>query len=589
MEKYFLEPGMLASKLPDYHPRSTQIEAARLIDKAFKSFTNIAIEAPTGSGKTFSYLVPSFAQGKRVIISTKTKQLMFQLFKKDVPIVGELFSPVKVEMLKGRGNYICPHRFKKYIYSNRIYYNDLIEWYEQSDDKALEVPHYADRQTAGLMSASSYQCLRKKCEHYPSSCPFELAKNRANKADIVITNHHMLLANMMLTLDEDKRDVLRQADHIVFDEAHSLADIFPIFAGAEFRAQALQTLFTPHKAAIPYEKYKEFEISANRLWKLVVEEGKTSYSDIRDEFRRYVEGASLLVELLKDEDVTGEFENWLEVFYTLESEREGLRYADARQKDVYIRFIPREFGEEFMTGLENTAQSALFISATLAAQGSFDYFLNALGLVDRRIKTAILPRVFDMGKQALLYVPKRCYDNEKNAIMLELIKGLSGSVLIICNSISRMEELIDFFRAKQRKKEVISQSEGNWRIYTGMDNIILIGCAILREGLDLAGGDFRAVLIDKLPFENFREPYFVYRSEIVEQTVGNAFMNFSLPRAVIFFKQAAGRLIRHESDKGLLAVLDTRIADKSYGKYFLDVLDNTRRTVSIKDAIDFCG
>jgi ATP-dependent DNA helicase DinG len=583
MEKYFLEPEMLASKLPDYHPRSTQIEAARLIDEAFKSFTNIAIEAPTGSGKTFSYLVPSFAQGKRVIISTKTKQLMFQLFKKDVPIVGSLFSPVNVRMLKGRSNYICPHRFHKYISSNRSYYSDLIEWFEQCSDDAPEVPHYVDRQTAGLISATTYQCINQKCK-YLSSCPFEKAKKRASKADIVITNHYMLLINMIAP-----SSALGQADHVVFDEAHSLADIFPIIAGAEFRAQALQNLFTPHKAAIPYEKYKEFEISANRLWKLVSEEGKNDYQDIRDEFRRYVEEASLLVEQLKDEDVAGEFENWLTVFHTLESEREGLRYADARQNDVYIRFIPREFGEEFMAGLENTAQSALFISATLAAQGSFDYFLNALGLADRRIKTAILPRVFDMGKQALLYVPKRCYDSEKNAIMLELIKGLSGSVLIICNSISRMEELIDFFRAKQRTKEVISQTEGNWGIYTGMDNIILIGCAILREGLDLAGGDFRAVLIDKLPFENFREPYFVYRSEIVEQTVGNAFMNFSLPRAVIYFKQAAGRLIRHESDKGLLAVLDTRIADKSYGKYFLDVLDNTKRTVSIKEAIDFCG
>jgi ATP-dependent DNA helicase DinG len=194
-----------------------------------------------------------------------------------------------------------------------------------------------------------------------------------------------------------------------------------------------------------------------------------------------------------------------------------------------------------------------------------------------------------MAKQALLYVPKLCPDNEKNSIMLDLIKGLDGSVLIICNSIARMEELISFFRVKQRKKEVVSQTEGNWRLYTSLDNIILIGCAILREGLDLAGGDFRAVLIDKLPFENFREPYFVYRSELIEQTVGNAFMNFSLPRAVIFFKQAAGRLIRHESDKGLLAVLDTRIVDKYYGKYFLDVLDNTRRTVSIKEATEFCG
>ncbi|MDR2400911.1 MAG: ATP-dependent DNA helicase [Deferribacteraceae bacterium] len=587
MERYFLEPDMLASKLDGYHPRVTQIEAAELINDAFKSFTNIALEAPTGSGKTFSYLIPSFSQGKRVIISTKTKQLMFQLLKKDIPIVEQLFPPLQVEMLKGRKNYVCPHRIRKYIYSSTSYYSDVIDWYQASTEDVLEVPSYIDRKTADLMSASSYQCLRNKCE-YLSVCPFELARNLANKADIVITNHHLQLANMIVALDSERKDILYKADHIIFDEAHALVDIFPLFAGAEFRVQGVLNIFTAYKTAIPHKEYKEFETSAALLWKLVTE-GKTAYGDIRGGVRDFMDRASLMAERLNDEDVSTELNNWIDVFNALESDREGLRYADIRQSDLFIRYIPKEFGEEFMAGLEKTAQSAVFISATLAAQGSFDYFLNSLSLKEKKIKTAILPRVFNMSKQALLFVPKRCYDNEKNSIMLELIKGVSGSVLVICNSIARMDELIDFFRVKQHKKEVVSQNEGNWKVYTGKDNIILIGCAILREGLDLAGGDFRAVLIDKLPFENFREPYFVYRSELVEKATGNSFMNFSLPRAVIYFKQATGRLIRHESDKGILAVLDTRIADKFYGKYFLDVLDNTRRTVSIKEAIEFCG
>jgi ATP-dependent DNA helicase DinG len=295
-----------------------------------------------------------------------------------------------------------------------------------------------------------------------------------------------------------------------------------------------------------------------------------------------------MAKLLDDEDVSTELDSWMQAYYTLEGGTEGLRYADAPKGDISVRFIPKEFGETFMEGLENTAKSAVFISATLAAKGSFDYFLDSLGLKERKIKTALFPSVFDMRKQALLYVPERSQEKEKNVIILNLAKVINGSILIICNSIARMEELITFLRSAQNKKDVVSQNDGNWHTYTGLGNIILIGCAVLREGLDLAGGDFKAVIIDKLPFEYFQEPYFVYRSELVEQSIGNAFMNFNLPRAVLFFKQAAGRLIRHESDKGLLVVLDTRIVDKFYGKYFLDVLDNTKRTMSLKEAAEFC-
>jgi ATP-dependent DNA helicase DinG len=589
MEKYFLEPDLLASKLDGYYPRPTQIEAARLIDTAFKNCVNAAIEAPTGSGKTFSYLIPSFSQGKRIIISTKTKQLMFQLYRKDIPAVEQLFSPLNVEMLKGRQNYVCLHRLYKYIYANSLYYTDVIEWYEASmADGALEVPRRFDSDVRDKISASSRQCLHNKCRHF-FSCHFEIAKNRANKADIVITNHYLQLANMILSLDEDKRDLLAPADHIIFDEAHALSDIFPLFAGAEFRAKGVMNVFANHKSMIPFEEYREFETSAVRLWKIVAEQGKNAYEDVREELKIYMDAASLMAKRLGDEDVLTELDGWLEAYYALEGGEDGLRYADAVKGDIFVRFIPKEFGETFMEGLENTAKSAVFISATLAANGSFDYFLNSLGLKERKIKTALFSRVFDMRKQALLYVPEYCPENEKNGVILKLAKAINGSILIICNSIARMEELISFLKSAQDKKDVVSQNDGNWHTYTDLGNIILIGCAVLREGLDLAGGDFKAVIIDKLPFENFREPYFVYRSDLVEQSVGNAFMNFSLPRAVLFFKQAAGRLIRHESDKGLLVVLDTRIVDKFYGKYFLDVLDNTRRTSSLKEAAEFCG
>jgi ATP-dependent DNA helicase DinG len=186
----------------------------------------------------------------------------------------------------------------------------------------------------------------------------------------------------------------------------------------------------------------------------------------------------------------------------------------------------------------------------------------------------------------MLFVPKNSYGHRSDELILQLAKNINGSVLIICNSLERMNHLVLFLSSSQ-EKSVISQNDGDWSTFTSQENTILIGCAMLREGIDLAGSNFKCVIIDKLPFENPNDLYIAYKSSLAEERYGSGFLNYNLPRAVLYFKQAAGRLIRHERDRGLLAIFDDRILSKSYGRNFLNVLENIEVTNDLSIALAF--
>lgn len=586
IERFFLEREALPSLLPDYHPRPTQIEAAELISDAISNHTDIILEAPTGSGKTIAYLVPIFERGCRAIISTKTKQLMYQLYLKDIPVMKQLFGDQTVAMLKGRKNYFCPYRFRRWIYPNSIFYHDVIEWYESNLEEIIELPRgLFDYSTLDKMSADSRQCLHNKCEYY-ESCPFKIAKERANAANLVITNHHLLLSDVARKASDAHGEILTFADHIIFDEAHSLADIYALYAGVEFSAHRLVQLFNDHKTIVPFEDLHKLAQHMDTLFK-AVKNGKSYYSDVNGEVTALVEHAHNIADKVSDSDLKMEFAHYLDAFCTISSDTtEGLKMAEQRGRDVLVKYIPDSVGNSFSEGIKEASVSSVFISATLTTGGNFDYFLREMGMQDKKMTTAILPHVFKMKDQARLFVPEMNGGDTSEKI-LELVNNIPGSVLLICNSLSRMEFLVEYISEKQDKKVVFSQNDGDWSTFTTTDNMVLVGCATLREGLDLAGGDFNCVIIDKLPFEYPHDLYISHKAKEVEEKVGNSFINFNLPRAVLYFKQACGRLIRHESDRGIWAVFDDRILTKRYGKYFLDVLDNVVVVKSLGEALAF--
>jgi ATP-dependent DNA helicase DinG len=319
----------------------------------------------------------------------------------------------------------------------------------------------------------------------------------------------------------------------------------------------------------------------------MMKDSKVLYDEVRDGVADFMNVCREIVQSVSDDEIKGEFAKWDEAYSTLSGNEEGLRFAELRGRDLLLKFIPFHVGGSFVEGLHHAALSSVFISATLTSGGSFDYFLRETGLEEMpAVTTALLPSVFDIANQGILLVPQ-VPEDQSAALLTELVKKINGSVLIICNSLKRMEYLTEYLSKAQRKKKVYSQCDGDWDMYVSMKNMVLVGCATLREGLDLAKGDYNCVIIDRLPFEHPYDLYLSRKAQIVENEIGNAFMNFNLPRAVLYFKQATGRLIRHESDKGIWAVFDERILTKSYGKYFIDVLNNVRVTNSIDEALEF--
>jgi ATP-dependent DNA helicase DinG len=590
MERFFLDKSCLAAHIPEYVPWDVQIEAARLIAVSFRDMKNIALEAPTGSGKTMSYLIPAFNDKGRTIIATKTKQLMSQLIKKDIPIVSKLFRERSVATLKGRKNYFCPQRFFKFIYSSPIFYADVVDWFEENFKAIRELPKgMFDEATLNKMSAHGYQCLRSKCE-YLSDCPFITALKTANKADIVITNHHLVMAGMAGEAAEKEHKLFDTVEHIIFDEAHTIEDTFANYAGAEFSIGQILSVLNDAGELIDLNSHKKINRAAETIFKKVLgderRQGKVLLGDVLDEIEAFFETARKISNDLNDENVTHEVNHCVGIYEEITAGDDGLKLVEQRGRDMLVRYIPADISGEFSKKLRQLAHSAVFISATLTADGSFDYYLDQLGLTNDSMITATMPSVFKMNKQAILFVPKKSYGYANDDLILQLVKEIDGSVLIICNSLERMKHLVLFFNGSQ-KKSVISQNDGDWSTFTSKEDTILIGCAMLREGIDLAGSNFRCVIIDKLPFENPSDLYIAYKSGLAEEKYGSGFRNYNLPRAVLYFKQAAGRLIRHERDKGLLAIFDDRILSKSYGRNFLNVLENIEVTNDLATALAF--
>ena len=595
VSQFFLDDKYLKSILPDYVLRNTQIEMAEIIESALNSYTNTFIEAPTGSGKTMAYLIPSFAGDNKIILSTKTKQLMNQLLYKDIPVVQKIIGSKKtVRSLKGRKNYFCPHRYYKFVHSKAAFYIDAVSWFEEMSKYGdiIEAPWgVLDNDVCSLMTADRFQCIGNKCAYY-DECPFYMQKKEANIADIVVTNHFLLLSDIAMKSKESFGSIFEYRDNIIFDEAHSVPDIFSQYAGVEFHLSSLMILFYENKDIIKTENVdKVYKAYSKILDK--IKEPKILYEPLADDFKKLIELASSIILSTDDEEIKEEFGAYLLLYEEFNCDKEGVRLIEKtiQKNTVYItlKFIPFESGTDFVKGLKDAATSSVFVSATLSSGGDFAYIIKETGMQDM-CETYILDNVFDFNAQGKLFAPK-VYNSEndkKNKIYLELLTQMEGSALIICNSLERMQFIEKLLRSAEINKKIYTQAGVNiGELDFCSEDMVLIGSATLREGIDISGGGFKAVILDQLPFEYPKDILLQSKAEKLSGENANSFIDFFLPRAVLYFKQAVGRLIRHEDDFGIWVVLDYRIIDKSYGKYFLDVISNVEIVENIEDALYF--
>ncbi|MBZ4644494.1 MAG: ATP-dependent helicase DinG [Deferribacteres bacterium] len=583
LDVFFNDESPLINLIPDFKFRKYQRDLSLFIKESIDNYCTSVVEAPTGSGKTLAYLIPSFLSNKKIIISTKSKQLMNQLFFKDIKVLKELnICDRKVSILKGKKNYFCIYRFYKYILPFQEEYQDVIKWYSKNDEKdILEVPYYLfDESVYDKMTADSFQCLAGKCEYY-ERCHYYKAKDIANASDIVITNHYLLLTDIASKSKSGFLSNFENFEHIIFDEAHSIIDIFPMFAGEEVSVNNLKSFLKDCKTSIRAELYTEIT-NKIRLFETKIKVKKTLNDKHMEAFEQIIDFIrGNILEMLDDEDI--ESFKKIEKSYKYILEHEGVKVIEPTKQSVLIKLLPLKVDDIFYNGLLNTCISATFISATLTSDKSFEFFKKELGLPLNTSEYIVDKDNFK--KNSVYVIPKKIEDKKK--FYIEAVKSIDAPMLLIFNSINMMNIIYDELSQHVTNKNILLQHSVNMGEFFADSKDVILGCAVLREGIDIkTNSRLKCVIIDKLPFENISDVYLEMKANEVQASGKNPFMDFYLPRAVIFFKQAIGRLIRSEEDNGLCIILDERILNKSYGKYFLEEIDENRIYHSVADALN---
>ncbi|PLX69658.1 MAG: hypothetical protein C0603_01635 [Denitrovibrio sp.] len=581
LDKYFKKGGALESILPRYRQREAQVDAAECIFQSMRDYVPSVIEAPTGSGKTFAYLIPAFEMGKRTIISTKTKQLMSQIAGKDIPIVQQIFGDdMFVAVLKGRRNYFCHLRFFRFVYTNQGRFEKVMKWYETVvDDEVIEIPigKFSPSEIDNI-STDSWQCPASKCDFY-DICSFYKAKEWANSADIVITNHYLLMSDFALKCENEHASIFDFADHIIMDEAHSIPDIFPRFAGTDLSLRSFLKIMNENRHLF---EPREIEIAAGMLSALLETIQERQYtSEVKGSILPYIEFVNRIIGAQDSDEIKSLHKRLVDKAESVLGDSEGVRFVDQERGDIILQYIPLNASDKLREGLKNACLSPIFVSATLSGKGNFDYFLAETGYDPEDVMKLSLDPVFDLPNQGRLLVTENT-----DSFYEELGKKAKGSVLIICNSIGRMNKITKLLK-NLCPGRVYSQRDIDISDTEGLTDTIFVGCAVFREGMDFAHTGISYVVLDKLPFEYPDDLVLKEQAESVRRRGQEPFMDYFLPRAVIYYRQALGRLLRHEDDKGVWVVLDNRIDTKNYGKYFKGVLQEVPRINSLDEAVSF--
>jgi ATP-dependent DNA helicase DinG len=626
--------GALAQVVPGFRARPFQLEMAEEIQKIIKNQMVMVAEAGTGTGKTFAYLVPALLSGGKVIISTGTKTLQDQLFGRDIPTVRDALKvPVTVALLKGRANYVCHHHLERAKDDGRLPTRDdvmhlaRIESFARitmTGDRAdcTEVPENAG--VWPLVTSTRDNCLGSQCTHY-DKCFVMKARKQALEADVVVVNHHLFFADVMLR-EESVAELLPACNTVIFDEAHQLPETASLFFGQSVSTTQLLDLARDVRieAATSAKDFPALPVAANALEKaardlrLAFDDSGTRIPATALKQRKQITEAladacdklTMLAETLhsqaarsdglqqcfeRADALRGQLSGWRE-----DSDAELVRWVEVFHQSVQFNATPLSIAEIFRKQVEAQAKAWVFTSATLSVNGDFKHYVNELGIESGQ--TASWASPFDFAKQGLLYVPQNLPDPntpDYTAAVVEaalpVVEASRGRAFLLFTSLRAMREahglLQDEFKKRGWDYPLLVQGEGSrtelLQRFRSLGNAVLVGSQSFWEGVDVRGDALSVVMIDKLPFAPPDDPVLAARIAKINAEGRNAFMEYQLPRAVISLKQGAGRLIRDETDRGVLMICDPRLISKAYGKRIWRSLPPMTRTRDVADVTAF--
>jgi ATP-dependent DNA helicase DinG len=612
--------GSLSASIHDFEFRPSQIKMAQLIQRALRQDSYAIIEAGTGTGKTMGYLVPVILSGKKTVISTGTKNLQEQIFFQDLPLITEsLGIKLNTLLMKGRKNYICLNRYSQHFIQPSLIATagkeagDRIgQWLKKtkSGDRA-ELDWLADDDPLwDSISSASDQCLGMECPHMKDCFLNELRK-KAARADIIIVNHHLFFADLMV-----KRggfgEIIPRFQAVVFDEAHKIEEIAVNYFGESVSSGQLQDFVkdvekeTKEQSGLSgiADELNIIREGAERLQRIfALSEDKARIQeedlaaihdgasrDIRTALSRVRQKTGQVVSIRADMLIQS-----LEMIFA-SNVPDLLKWYEKKKRGITFHSSPLDISDTMREDLYEGVNTIIFTSATLSTNGRFDYIRSRLGIPEDALE-GIYPSHFDFREQSLFYIPLDLpgpnaadFAARASVRIMETLKITSGRALVLFTGYSNMNIVYQKIK-RALPYRVLRQGDAPksslLEEFRSDTNSVLLATGSFWEGVDVPGESLSCLIVDKLPFDSPGDPLVSARIESIKEREGNPFMDYQLPSAIISLKQGLGRLIRKRSDRGVLSILDNRIIKSRYGRLFFESLPDIPVTHELEDVRRF--
>jgi len=598
---------------------------AEAVAETIANLDRLVVEAGTGTGKTFAYLLPAIMSGRKTIISTGTKALQDQLFHRDLPLIGKAIGqPVKTALLKGRANYLCLHRLDlldEYPATLNDDINDIREWRHRtaSGDCAELIDVAEDSPAWPFVTSTADNCLGQKCPMY-SDCHVVKARREAQEADLVVVNHHLLLADLAMK-EEGFVEFLPGAEAIIIDEAHQIPDLAVQFFGVALGSREFERLVDETRVAtVPFSD-AEMQRRIDNLHKAIRvvraesprDEGRHELGEALPELRDPLAKLRLAIGELSTAlqglvDTSIDIEKLHQQLLGM-GERlallvsddawDGLRWIEVNPRSIRMNLTPLDVSSTLSGLIDNGHQAWVFTSATLALGEDFSHFTSRMGLGAATGLT--FPSPYAVETNGLVYLPPDLpmpSDPLHTSAMLEavtpVLDATDGGMFCLFTSHRALNIAKKWFRTNKSvlsgRKLLVQGSaprDDLLRRFRTEGNAVLLGTGSFWEGVDVRGQALSVVAIDKLPFGSPADPLMMARLEFIRRNGGNGFTEHQIPQAVLAMKQGAGRLLRDHDDYGVVILCDPRITGKNYGRKFLESFEPMPTTSSQDDVERF--